>query len=82
MGKDSLHTKQIRSDFQLRSAFFSIIATQKEVAIKGRGFGHGVGMCQDGAMQMAKIGYKYADILSYYYKEIRVVSISKVLISK
>ena len=82
MHKDSLPTRQIRSDLQLRSAFFSIIATQTEVTIKGHGFGHGVGMCQDGAMQMAKIGYKYADILNYYYKGIRIVQHSVVTNSR
>jgi stage II sporulation protein D len=73
MGHDSIPTKQIRTDFQLHSTFFSIIATTKDVTIKGRGFGHGVGMCQDGAMQMAKIGYQYTDILGYYYKGARIV---------
>jgi len=73
MEQDSLPTKQIRSDFQLRSAFFSIVADKTEVNINGRGFGHGVGLCQDGAMQMAKIGYKFVDILNYYYKGIRIV---------
>jgi stage II sporulation protein D len=77
MGKDSLPTKQIRTDFQLRSTFFSVVAGQKEVTINGRGFGHGVGMCQDGAMQMAKIGYKYTDILTFYYKGIRIVSLKE-----
>ena len=75
VGKDSLPTKQIRTDFQLRSTFFSIVASRTDITINGRGFGHGVGMCQDGAMQMAKIGYPYADILTYYYKGIRIVNL-------
>jgi len=78
LGKDSVPTKQIRTDFQLRSAFFSIVASKVDITINGRGFGHGVGMCQDGAMQMAKIGYKYADILTYYYKGIRIVNLREV----
>ncbi len=32
-----------------------------------RGYGHGVGMSQRGAQQMAKQGYKYTDILEFYY---------------
>ncbi len=35
--------------------------------IKGGGFGHGVGMCQWGALQMAKQGFKYYDILVNKY---------------
>ena len=33
----------------------------------GRGFGHGVGMCQCGAEGMARAGAKTDNILSYYY---------------
>ena len=34
---------------------------------KGRGFGHGVGMSQFGALEMAKQGYSYEEILNHYY---------------
>src|SRR5262249_28660548 len=33
----------------------------------GRGWGHGVGMCQIGAFGLAKEGYSYSDILKKYY---------------
>jgi stage II sporulation protein D len=33
----------------------------------GRGWGHGVGLCQVGAYGMAAAGYSYRDILSHYY---------------
>ena len=39
----------------------------KEVTFKGRGSGHGVGMCQDGANGMAKAGKSYKQILKNYY---------------
>lgn len=35
--------------------------------IEGGGYGHGVGMSQNGANEMAKQGYSYLDILNYYY---------------
>lgn len=76
--KDSLPTKQIRTDFQFRSAFFSVVASKTDITFNGRGFGHGVGMCQDGAMQMAKVGFKYIDILTFYYKGIRIVNLKEV----
>ena len=34
---------------------------------RGRGWGHGVGMCQWGAMQLSKDGYDYRFILGHYY---------------
>ena len=33
-----------------------------------KGYGHGVGMSQYGALGMAKEGYSYKDILSHYYQ--------------
>ncbi len=39
----------------------------KRITFIGRGYGHGVGMCQVGAYGMAKKGKDYKDILSYYY---------------
>ena len=36
---------------------------------KGRGWGHGVGLCQFGAKRMAELGYRYQDILRYYYPD-------------
>jgi stage II sporulation protein D len=37
------------------------------VSIVGGGNGHGVGMCQNGAIGMARVGYSYRMILSHYY---------------
>jgi stage II sporulation protein D len=37
--------------------------------VEGRGYGHGVGMCQYSALQMAKEGKTYREILSYFYPE-------------
>lgn len=73
VNNDSLPLRQMRTYFQLRSTFFSIIADKNNVKITGKGFGHGVGMCQDGAMQMARVGYKCNDILNFYYKNILIV---------
>jgi len=35
----------------------------------GKGYGHGVGMCQWGARRMAEEGFNYREILKYYYPE-------------
>lgn len=42
------------------------------VTFTGLGYGHGVGMPQDSAVQMAKEGFTYEDILLYYYTDIDV----------
>ncbi|MFH1680508.1 MAG: SpoIID/LytB domain-containing protein [Candidatus Eisenbacteria bacterium] len=43
-----------------------------EIAAEGRGHGHGVGMCQWGAMGMADEGYRYEEILRHYYPGVRL----------
>ena len=60
---DSMPLKQIRKDFKLRSTFFSIKLSGNNLIFKGRGYGHGVGLCQEGAMYMANNGYSYEDII-------------------
>jgi len=49
------------------SVFFEIALEGKEIVISGRGMGHGVGLCQWGAKEMAQRGYNYRSILSRYY---------------
>ena len=46
----------------------------KRVTAKGQGWGHGVGMCQWGAMQLSRDGYGFHDILKHYYPGARLVS--------
>jgi len=42
------------------------------VSFVGRGYGHGVGMCQCGAIGLARIGWSYDDILGHYYTNIEI----------
>jgi stage II sporulation protein D len=42
------------------------------VTFNGSGYGHGIGMSQDGAIEMAKLGYNYQDILKYYYTGVEI----------
>ena len=46
------------------------------VVFKGRGFGHGVGLSQEGAMNMAERGYSFTEILHYYYDDVHLVDLS------
>ena len=60
--------RDIRSQFRLRSTFFSCEPVGDKVLLKGRGFGHGIGLCQEGAMNMVKTGYSFDEILRFYFK--------------
>ena len=52
----------------LPSAFIQIEEDGKEVTITGKGYGHGVGMSQNGANAMAKEGYSWQEILNYFFE--------------
>jgi len=73
---DSIPLKQIRADMGLRSTFFTIYEDGEEVKFTGKGFGHGVGLCQEGAMKMAELGWKYNDILHFYYSDVHFLHLS------
>ncbi len=45
-----------------------------EFVIKGQGNGHGVGMCQNGAMGLAENGYTYEQILKHYYTGVEITT--------
>ncbi|MCE1246946.1 MAG: SpoIID/LytB domain-containing protein [Firmicutes bacterium] len=45
---------------------------------KGSGWGHGAGMCQFGALGLAKKGYRYDQILKKYYKGVELVDYHKI----
>lgn len=67
--------KTIRTDFQLKSTYFSIEQKSDSVIFRGRGYGHGVGLCQEGAMQMTKLGFSFKQILGFYYKGVTMVDL-------
>ncbi|MCX6257344.1 MAG: SpoIID/LytB domain-containing protein [Bacteroidia bacterium] len=73
IGNDSVPLKKIRNDWELRSTFFSITNTDSTLVFKGRGYGHGAGLCQEGAMVMAEKGKSYVDIISFYYTNVKII---------
>lgn len=56
----------------LKSILFTIQVKGDYIIVKGQGYGHGVGMCQWGAIGMAKLGYSCFDILRHYYRNTRI----------
>ena len=65
----------LRKDWNLKSALFDVIAVDDDIILQGKGYGHGVGLCQEGAMRMAKLGYSYAEILHFYYKNVHMIDL-------
>ncbi|MDE6284851.1 MAG: stage II sporulation protein D [Bacilli bacterium] len=71
----SFQGTEVRQLLGLRSTDFEIVMEDNMVNITTKGYGHGVGMSQYGANEMAKKGYKYDEILKYYYKNIEIRTI-------
>ena len=66
----------VRKEWKLKSTFFCIDSRDEVVVLYGKGFGHGVGMSQEGAMEMARQGFTYKEILLFYYTNVSLMSIS------
>ena len=66
IGKELVIRKALSSSC-LKSSAFEIEWKGDECILHGRGWGHGVGLCQIGAAVMASKGYDCASILSHYY---------------
>jgi stage II sporulation protein D len=74
-GSFSIPVRKIREDLNLRSSFFTVRVEGDSVVLKGRGYGHGVGLCQEGAMVMASKGFDYKQIIEFYYSGVRIADI-------
>lgn len=67
VGKE-LEIRRVLSDSHLKSSAFIVSrGGNGEFVLNGKGWGHGVGLCQIGAAVMASEGSNYSDILAYYY---------------
>jgi SpoIID/LytB domain protein len=70
----SARSETIRGELRIRQAFgglrsslFVVEVKDGDAIFRGAGFGHGVGMCQTGAVGMAEAGASYQQILRFYY---------------
>ncbi|MCH5227689.1 MAG: SpoIID/LytB domain-containing protein [Muribaculaceae bacterium] len=73
LGKE-LWIRRLLSPTHLYSSAFEIEDKGDKVRLTGRGWGHGVGLCQIGAAHMALQGVDYREILSFYYPGSRLSS--------
>ena len=61
---------------QQEEVFFQVLELERtqngNLQVRGKGYGHGVGMSQTGADKMAEQGYDYREILDYFFRNITV----------
>ena len=67
IGKE-LEIRRVLSESHLYSSAFDVEKTASGFRLHGKGWGHGVGLCQIGAAVMGQQGYKYQEILLHYYQ--------------
>ena len=72
VGDKTFSGVEFRNTLGLRSADFEIEINNDKVLFTTRGYGHGVGLSQYGSNQMAKLGYKYDEIIKHYYTGVEV----------
>lgn len=69
---------EIYNKLSLRSTDFIIELQGDTVSITTKGYGHGVGMSQYGALGMAKDGYTYDEILKHYYQNTTIAKLDNI----
>ena len=67
VGGTDIEGTELRRIFGLRSACFTVEADSESVTFRVTGYGHGVGMSQYGANQLAREGKTWQEILEWYY---------------
>ncbi|MEM7037238.1 MAG: SpoIID/LytB domain-containing protein [Bacteroidota bacterium] len=76
--KLTISGEEVRRLFRFKSSKFHLYDAQSLLFVEGHGFGHGVGMCQDGAYFLSETGMDYVDILKHYYKGIKILPVNEV----
>lgn len=59
----------------IKSTFFTIEQTADSILFTGKGMGHGIGVCQWGALGLSESGWNYQDILRFYYGGIEIKNV-------
>ena len=68
INNNQLKGTDFRYELNLKSTNIDIKNLDDKIEITSKGFGHGVGLSQYGAQELALKGYKYDEILKYYYQ--------------
>jgi stage II sporulation protein D len=67
-----INTIFARAQLNLRSDWFKLKCVGDSIVIYGNGFGHGVGLCQEGCIQMAKEGCNEDEIIKFYFRNVTI----------
>ena len=62
--------EEFRYEYGLASSDFQISEDERNIIFEVKGIGHGFGMSQFGANEMAKDGKTYPEILEYFFQDV------------
>ncbi len=75
-GSATISGTNLRQALDLRSTLFRVSTDGNNLQIKGRGFGHGLGLSQWGAYYLAQQGVNYHQILAHYYQNANLTKLN------
>jgi stage II sporulation protein D len=75
VGGVRIPASKIRSHFGLKSCDFDVSMNADNIVFTAYGYGHGVGMSQEGANTMAKEGSTYKEIICHYYTGVKIETV-------
>lgn len=76
LGGKTITTSEFRSKMALPSSHFELELKGANLCITTHGYGHGVGMCQYGAAELARTGKRFDEILTYYYQGVKLAGLA------
>jgi stage II sporulation protein D len=68
VGDNTIRGSELRNALGLKSTLIDWRIVDSQMIVTTNGYGHGVGMCQNGADYYAQLGYNYQQILQHYYR--------------
>ena len=77
LGDINLKATELRTLLSLKSTNINIEASDEAITVKTNGYGHGVGMSQVGANQMALDGKTYDEIIKHYYTGVEIKNVGQ-----
>lgn len=81
VGKEEVSGEEFRTNYHLASSCFTLQKYNGKLRITTRGVGHGLGMSQNTANQMAKNGREYEEILEEFFEDTDMKEVTDIVLA-
>ena len=79
VGEEKVNAENFRETYGLASGCFELQAFEKNTRVITKGVGHGLGLSQYTANEMAKEGKKYQEILQFFFEGTEIKEVAEIL---